>query len=297
MHLQKIQHTLLVVLFFSSSNWAQTWSIAGQFSEATDSIQLLAFDANQEKYLPIAKIDLDQNYKFTWQGAWKYANLYQLKVGEKELQTFAVDQPEQIQVDIKKAKEGTYRVSVNGSTGTNLLKWFPKKIRSLEAQYFGELKPKLDAAIEAKDQEKINAIQQKVGQLFPAFVADIRAAAVDSLGTSVAAYPLLGYVDPQKGLPIIEEMVSQFLEKQPDLPISRLLARKLAGFQGLGIGVAAPNFELVDLDGKTVKLSAYQGKFTYVDFWASWCLACRAENPNWWTYTNSIPTKTLACLG
>jgi peroxiredoxin len=45
-------------------------------------------------------------------------------------------------------------------------------------------------------------------------------------------------------------------------------------------GKAAPDFELTNLEGETVKLSDYQGKKVILNLWATWCPPCQAEMPH-----------------
>ncbi len=60
--------------------------------------------------------------------------------------------------------------------------------------------------------------------------------------------------------------------------------------------VTAPDFTLQDLKGNDISLSSLQGKFVFLNFWATWCPPCRAEMPSMETLHNKYKRKDFTIL-
>jgi len=53
-----------------------------------------------------------------------------------------------------------------------------------------------------------------------------------------------------------------------------------ARYQPVLNGSAAPDFEALTVDGRTVRLSDYRDKVILLNVWATWCAPCREEMPS-----------------
>lgn len=63
------------------------------------------------------------------------------------------------------------------------------------------------------------------------------------------------------------------------------------------IGESAPDFEMKNERGESIKLSSLRGQYVLVDFWASWCGPCREENPKIVQVYDQYKEKGFTVLG
>ncbi len=66
--------------------------------------------------------------------------------------------------------------------------------------------------------------------------------------------------------------------------------------RGAQVGKPAPDFTLVDRQGKTWTLSELKGQVVFVNFWATWCAPCREEMPAMQELHEKLPKDTFKML-
>jgi peroxiredoxin len=63
------------------------------------------------------------------------------------------------------------------------------------------------------------------------------------------------------------------------------------------VGIEAPDFEVTDLGGNTIRLSELKGKRVVIDLWATWCPPCRKEIPHFIKLRNETSAEELVIVG
>lgn len=81
------------------------------------------------------------------------------------------------------------------------------------------------------------------------------------------------------GIDGAESFINEYIQTVNDPLRRQELQDDFKKWQTLAPGADAPEIVASNINGDTVKLSSFRGKYVYLDLWATWCRPCRDEIP------------------
>lgn len=116
-------------------------------------------------------------------------------------------------------------------------------------------------------------------------------------GSPVALYAVKQYSGYDMDADKVEPLFQSLPARTRQWPSAVAFREQVEIAKENGIGKFAMDFTQNDTLCIPVSLSQFRGKYVLVDFWASWCGPCRAENPNVVKLFNQFREKGFTVLG
>ncbi len=296
--------TVSAVLFSCNKAGQNEYIISGTVKGVADGKTVVLEKQDETGQLkPIDTVKIKDG-KFTIKGSAKEPEIMLLQVEALQGKVPFILENGDIEVivdkdSIQKSKlSGTFNNDVFSKFNVDVVK-FQKDSQKKMMAFQNANMAKMKAAQEAKDTVTINKLMkeyqviQKAGMDFYVKFAEsnpkalISALIVDSMLNDPS-------VDLARAKKIFASFSPELKKYKPGKSIQSKLdkiAKPVAA--AAEVGTIAPDFSAPNPDGKSISLKESLGKVTIIDFWASWCNPCRAENPNVVAIYNEFHAKGL----
>ncbi len=147
----------------------------------------------------------------------------------------------------------------------------------------------------------VTLMREKISDIDEQFIVDKKAVVENNTDKMVSIIALSDLINAK--VLKVEESDAYFQSLSKDIQdspigesvenyIAQLKSQRIASALA-SVGNKAPEFSAKTPEGKELALSDALGKYTIIDFWASWCRPCRMENPNVVNVYNQYHDKGL----
>lgn len=189
-------------------------------------------------------------------------------------------------------------LEISGSVDTDLLIAYEAfRIASLDRLVNSVRKEIKTLQSDSANEDKIAELREVEVENYKKHLNELMDFVKEKMGTSIAVYPTSTRWNGEDNLPFLQKLVAEFEEKHPGLNITQKLKDKLRLLEKTSVGGTISGIEMPSSSNELISLNNIRGKYTLIDFWASWCPPCRTESKLLQALYNSYQPKGFEIYG
>ena len=275
---------LAIIFIIISCSETTEYTLNGTIDlEDGQNVLLLGVD-EQSQLMPIDTVQIEAG-TFSLSGLSKYPEMHYLNFeGVRSLLPVVIE-PGTITVEAK--KDSIQKSSIKGTKSNQDVARFLKEVRIFN-QTLQEISYELRNAMLSKDSLNVSDLQEQYDDIVVK-IADFEINFIKENPDSYVSSLILEQrvtseqIDITEAQDLFDQLDSRIQMTKSAQNILELLQQKElqkeANKETPGVGDVAPDFKAPSPNGELVTLNQAKGKFTVIDFWASWCKPCRNQSP------------------